>query len=151
MLLQVDLLLSEQAVVTVEAAIQQHNSTVNIVRTTQCTMDIAQILDQGAFVGSSQPPSLQAVGEVLNADVADKRHQIPASHAEQPAHSDKGGGLTASGGSNSKEHAAGHHTHDAAALQKQNSHHGDAHHSHHHDSSVRSVSITHPGQVDMPR
>lgn len=151
MLLQVDLLSSEQAVVAVEGAIHQHNSTVNILRTTRCTMDIAQILDQGAFLGSSQPPSLQAVGEVLNADVADQRPQTPASHEEQPAHSDKGGSLTASGGSNSKEDAAGQHTGDAAALQKQNSHHGQAHHSHHHDSSVRSVSITYPGQVDMPR
>lgn len=151
LLLQVDLLPSEQAVVTVESAIQQHNSTVNILRTTRCTMDIAQILDQGAFVGSSQPPTLQAVGEVLNADVADQRHQPPASENEQPAHSDKGGSLTASGGSSSKEDAVRKHTGDAAALQKQNSHHGHTHHSHHHDSSVRSVSITHPGQVDMAR
>ena len=151
MLLQVDLLPSEQAVVTVEGAIHQHNITVNILRTTRCTMDIARILDQGAFVGSSQPPSLQAVGEVLAADVADQSHQTPAFHVEKSAHSGKGGSLTASGGSNSKEGAAGQHTGDAAALQKQNSHHGHAHHSHHHDSSVRSVSITHPGQIDMPR
>lgn len=151
-LLQVDLLPSEHAIETVEAAIHQHNSTVNILRTTRCTMDIAQILDQGAFVGSSQPPSLHAVGEVLSAEVADQSQQAPASRAEGSADVDKSDGLTASGGrSSSTEGFAGQHSHDSAAAQKQDSQHGHTHHSHHHDNSVRSVSITHPGQIDMPR
>ena len=151
-LLQVDLLPSEHAIKTVEAAIREHNSTVNILRTTRCTMDITQILDQGAFVGSSQPPSLHAVGEVLSADVADQSQQAPATHAAQSANFDKSDRLTASsGGSSSKEGVAGQHSGDGAAVQKLNSQHGHTHHGHHHDSSVRSVSITHPGQIDMPR
>lgn len=151
-LLQVDLLPSEHAIKTLEAAIHQHNSTVNILRTTRCTMDIAQILDQDAFVGSSQPPSLHAAGKVLSADVANQSQQAPASHAEQSS-SDKNDGLTASGrsSSSSSEGAAGQHTRDGPAVQKQNSQHAHTHHSHQHDSSVRSVSITHSGQVDMSR
>ena len=150
MLLQIDLLASERAVKAVEAAILRHNSTVNICRTTRCTMDIAQILDQGAFVGSSQPPSLQAVGEVLSADQSHQKAAV--SHAEQPEQSDKRTDLTASGGSANQD-AAGQHTHDDTAVQNTHSpaHNHDSHQSHQHDSSVRSVSITHPGQVDMPR
>ena len=150
MLLQVDLLPSEHAIKTVEGVIHQHNSTVNILRTTRCTMHIAQILDQGAFVGSSRPPSLHAVGEVLNADAANQSQQAPASHSEQSANCDNNDGLTASGGGSSKEGAAGQQTCDGPAVQKQNSQHAHSHH-HHHDSSVRSVSIMHPGQIDMPR
>lgn len=150
MLLQVDLLPSERAIKTVEAAIHQHNSTVNILHTTHCTINIAQILDQGAFVGSSQPPSLHAVGEVLDADAANQSQPAPASHAERSAGSDNRDGLTASGGS-TKESAARHHTGDDAAVKRQDNQQDHAHHSHHHDNSVRSVNITHPGQVDMPR
>ena len=151
MLLQVDLLPSERAIKTVEAAIHQHNSTVNILRTTHCTINIAQILDQGAFVGSSQPPSLHAVGEVLDADAANQSQSAPASHAERSAGSDNSDGLTASDGSTSKESAARQHTGDDAAAKRQDNQQDHAHHSHHHDNSVRSVNITHPGQVDMPR
>lgn len=148
-LLQIDLLPSEEAVKAVEAAIQQHNSAVSILHTTRCTMDIAQILNQGAFMGSSHPPSLQAVREVLNADGADQNH-AQGSHATQHAKPDIDVSLLSSGGTGN-EGAARPRTHDGTTVQNQHSHSGHGHHNHQHDSSVRSVSITQPGQVDMPR
>lgn len=55
--LQVDLLPSEQAIKSVESDIHAHNSEVSIMRTTHCSLDIAQILNKGAFAGSRQTPS----------------------------------------------------------------------------------------------
>lgn len=149
MLLQIDLLPSEQAVKTVEAAIHQHNSTVTILHTMRCTMDVAQLLDQGAFMGSSHPPSLEAVGQVLKADIADQS-QASGSHGAQLAKPDTCGNLSSCGG-HGKENGAGQHAQDGSAVQHQHSHPGHSHYSDQHDSSVRSVSITQPGQVDMVR
>ncbi|KAL3144018.1 hypothetical protein ABBQ32_003822 [Trebouxia sp. C0010 RCD-2024] len=146
---KIDLLPSEQAVKTVEAAIHQHNSTVTILHTMRCTMDVAQLLDQGAFMGSSHPPSLEAVGQVLKADIADQS-QASGSHGAQLAKPDTCGNLSSCGG-HGKENGAGQHAQDGSAVQHQHSHPGHSHYSDQHDSSVRSVSITQPGQVDMVR
>ena len=100
-------------------------------------------------MGSSHPPSLEAVDQVLNADAVDQS-QAPGSHAAHLETPDTSGSLLGSGGGG-KENAAGQHAQDSTAVQHEHSHSGHSHQSHQHDSSVRSISITQPGQVDMVR
>ena len=148
MLSQIDLLPSEQAVQIVESSIRQHNSSVNIIHTTRCTMDISSILNQGAFLGSSQPPSLQSVNQVLDLNNSNQHHQAPTVNAQEatPADADNS---SAGPSSSTHQHAGAQHAHGA---EKMHSHsHDHEHHSHQHDSSVRSISIVSQGQIDVLR
>lgn len=143
MLLQIDLLPSEQAIQTVEASICQHNSSVKIIHTTRCTMDISSILNQGAFLGSSQPPSLDSVNQVLNLKDTNQQHQAPTVDVQEATPADADNGLAGPGSS--------HHQHANGAAKTHSHSHDHEHHSHQHDSSVRSISIVCQGEVDMSR
>lgn len=103
-------------------------------------MDVAQILNRGAFVGSSQPPSVKMAHEDMHV----------ACSTDSPSMGDP------SPSAQGLHHAAGQqHGHNVSAADgffdrdQQADHHSD--HSHHHDSSVRSISITCPGQIDLTR
>ena len=55
--MQIDLLPTEEAIEAVEASILAHNSEVDIMRTSHCSLPISHILNKAAFAGSSHPSS----------------------------------------------------------------------------------------------
>ena len=141
-IMQVDLLPSEGAVSAVEHAIHSHNAAVEIIRTTRCSLDIAQILNRGAFVGSSQPPSLQTAKQItdLNGlEIASAHNHQPASSSAIVEQSDD----VISQAADTQQHQ--HDGHGKLDEQEQEHHH------HHHDNAVRSVSVTCPGKVELTR
>ena len=173
--MQVDLLPSEEAILAVEDAIHAHNVDVATIRTSHCSLDVAQILNRNAFVGSSQPPSLQMLHDNMHLGPSHKPHDI------QPVATSNESGMqqtsAASVGHNAQPYDS-HNSSEAAGSDHQaakqqhvgdqgqsagssNGSHGDSHqhpvshdhtsHAHQHDSSVRSISITCPGELDMIR
>ena len=142
--MQIDLLPSTEAISAVEHAIHTHNAEVGIIRTTKCSLDISEILNRNAFVGSSQPPSLQAL-------TVDQTTDSPNPQAT----SDHDHKLTVSSSASAKAdaaqtHKAGQHQH-LELDHDQHNHDAYAHHSHSHDNAVRSVSISCPGEVELER
>lgn len=172
---QVDLLPSEEAIHAVEDAIHAHNAGVTIIRTSHCSLNIAQILNRNAFVGSSQPPSLQMLPDNMPLGPSHMPHDIqPAatgneSDMQQIAAASVGhnakpfGSHRSSEGADSDHQAANqqHSGDQGQSASSSNGSHGHSHqhpmshdhagHAHQHDSSVRSISITCPGEVDMIR
>ncbi|KAL0048912.1 hypothetical protein WJX82_002154 [Trebouxia sp. C0006] len=73
---KVDLLPSEEAIIAVEDAIHAHNADVAIIRTSRCSLNVAQILNRNAFVGSSQPPSLQMLQDNMHLGSLHTPHDI---------------------------------------------------------------------------
>ncbi|KAA6419012.1 MAG: hypothetical protein FRX49_10975 [Trebouxia sp. A1-2] len=172
---KVDLLPSEEAICAVEDAIHAHNADVAIIRTSHCSLNVAQILNRNAFVGSSQPPSLLTLHDNMHLGPSHAPHDI------QPVATSDGGGMQQSGAASVGHNAQLHNSHrssEAASSDHQaaNQQHGDhqeqspdssngthghshqhpmshdhAGHAHQHDSSVRSISITCPGEMDMIR
>ena len=141
-MLQIDLLPTEEAVSAVEHAIHSHNAAVEIIRTSHCSLDISQILNRGAFVGSSQPPSLQTAKQITNLNGL----EISSTHNTQPAFSSvssKQSDDNISQAADTQQHQhVGHQKHDEQERE---------HHHHHHDNAVRSVSVTCPGKVELTR
>ncbi len=162
---QVDLLSSKQAIQEVEDAIHKHNAGIHIVQTSHCSLDISQILNRGAFVGSSQPPSLQMFHQNMHIDSSHASHPSPTVNGNASQHVNAAG-MTSSPQSSeghqadpatSANHQAPAHQHDDETVAAGSDRHGQQHahshgdHDHHHDSSVRSISINYPGQVDLTR
>ena len=166
--LQIDLLPNDSAIKAVESNIRAHNSEVDIMRTTHCSLDISQILNKGAFAGSRQQPSqlqqlqnpsattqplssaqrIAAPAHDIHVDKAPETH-LQSHDAQQPGEHSQSSVAQfwqqEPQAVSSREHGsdAGHgshgHSHDHA-----HSHAG-------HLSSVRSINLIHQGQVDLAR
>ena len=166
---------SEEAILAVEDAIHAHNAGVAIIRTSHCSLNVAQILNRNAFVGSSQPPSLQmlhdnmhlgsshmphdtqpvATGNESNmqqtsaasvghdAQPHDSRSSSEAAGFDHQAANQQHGGDQGQSAGSSNGSQGHYHQHPMS--------HDHASHAHQHDSSVRSISISCPGEVDMIR
>ncbi|DBA77581.1 hypothetical protein WJX77_001399 [Trebouxia sp. C0004] len=172
---KVDLLPSEEAIHAVEDAIRAHNAGVAIIRTSHCSLSIAQILNRNAFVGSSQPPSLEMLHDNMHLGPSHTPHDIEpvatGNESDMQQVSAASVGHNARPCDNHRSSEAAGSDHQAANQQRggdqgqsagsRNGSHGHSHqhptshdhagHAHQHDSSVRSISITCPGEVDMTR
>ncbi len=172
---QVDLLPSEEAILAVEDAIHAHNAGVAIIRTSHCSLNVAQILNRNAFVGSSQPPSLQMLHDNMHLGPSHTPHDIQpvatgnesdmqqigaasAGHNAQPCDSNRSSETAGSDHQAANQQHSGDQGQSAGSSNGSHGHshqhptsHDHAGHAHQHDSSVRSISITCPGEVDMIR
>ena len=172
---QVDLLPSEEAIHAVEDAIHAHNADVAIIRTSHCSLDVAQILNRNAFVGSSQPPSLEMLHDNMHLGPSHMPHDIqPAiisnesgmqqtgaasvGHSAQPCDSHRSSEAAGPDHQAANQQRGGDQEQSAGSSNGSQGHnhqhplsHDHVGHAHQHDSSVRSISITCPGEVVMIR
>lgn len=160
MCVQIDLLPSEQAVQAVESAIRTHNSEVDIMRTTHCSLDISHILDKGAFAGSKQNPSqLQQLQSLASSIQLLPQHaashaDVAEAHTSVETHHDNYSTLQAGEHAHTASSEQPLHREPQAASKHQHEAHASHEHSHSHAGhleSVRSISLVHPGQVDLFR
>jgi G3E family GTPase len=165
---------SEEAILAVEHAVHAHNAGVAIIRTSHCSLNVAQILNRNAFVGSSQPPSLQMLHDNMHLGPSHTPHDTqPAAtgnesdmqqtsaasvgHNAQPhdSHSSSETAGSDHQAANQQHGGQGQSAGSSNGSQGHNHQHPISHdhtgHAHQHDSSVRSISITCPGEVDMIR
>lgn len=172
---KVDLLPSEEAILAVEDAIHAHNVDVATIRTSHCSLDVAQILNRNAFVGSSQAPSLQMLHDNMHLGPSHKPHDIQpvatsnesgmqqtsaasVGHNAQPYDSHNSSEAAGSDHQAAKQQHVGDQGQSAGSSSGSHGHshqhamsHDHTSHAHQHDSSVRSISITCPGELDMIR
>jgi G3E family GTPase len=114
-------LVSDSALLSVEARIRKINPLAKLIRSTRCSVDPSRILDQNAF-------NLQRILEIdedfLEEDDDHHDHDDHQIHSDQKDHSDKKSEHVA-------EHSAGHH-----------------HHDHEHDEFVQSLSLQSEAPLD---